>query len=58
MRELDGSVNEKFITDMTNVGVNTFAVGSAIFDERSIKKRQNLELAYRTKEALSKWERR
>ncbi len=37
-------MNEKFITDMTNVGVNTFVVGSAIFDERSIKKRENLEL--------------
>jgi len=38
--------------DMTNAGVNTFAVGSAIFDERPIKKDKIWNLPNRTKEAF------
>jgi len=53
--EADGSVNEKSIVDMANVGVNAFVVGSAIFDKRALKTDKIRNLRDEAKKAFAKW---
>ncbi len=53
--EADGSVNEKSIVNMANAGINTFVIGSAIFDERPIKRDKIWSLRNRAEKAFSKW---
>jgi len=53
--EADGSVNEESIVNMANAGINTFVVGSAIFDERPIKRDKICGLRNRAEKAFSKW---
>lgn len=52
--EADGSVNEKSIVNMANAGVNTFIIGSAIFDERPIKRDKIWSLRNRAEKAFFK----
>jgi len=53
--EADGSVNEKSIVNMANAGVNTFVIGSAIFDEKGLKRDKICNLRNRAEKAFSEW---